>query len=476
MKSGSNRTPTSLERRKGINPILVFCILSLVSIGILFLCFFFSRGELISRYFFHDTRDTGMDFFHSIEYVNMRAPYRLFDTLYPPLANLFFLVLYQMIPQSVVESWPLDFRESTAMRGTELDLRTFQAPMLLFIVFILLIAWSLIVMVQKLLKYRRWGSVVAFCLLFAPGTMWAFERGNILVLTMLLCLFFVHFRNSENVVLRELALLALAAAAGLKLYPAFFGVLLLKDKQYAKAIRAVIYGILSVLLPMLFFEEGISGLGIWLSVVFRFGDSGSSPLWLGTGMTNILHSLANLLHLENVNGSLFTLLTLIITALLLISATLMKKEWHSCTAIILAIILFQSQANYIFCLTAIPLLYLFREEPVLNLNNFLPFTLLTALSIHLPLFYTSGSSHPDTIVKQIILVLLTGWCISCAFSGFRLSRRVSIKRRQPVFSKPVQSPYSAPSRKYNPQSNKTQESTAPRNSRSLRTDRAHSSK
>jgi len=33
---------------------------------------------LISRYYFYDTRDTGMDFFHSIEYVRGRVPYEKF--------------------------------------------------------------------------------------------------------------------------------------------------------------------------------------------------------------------------------------------------------------------------------------------------------------------------------------------------------------------------------------------------------------
>lgn len=474
MTSGSNRRSTSSGRRTGIDPILVFCVLSLASIGILFLCFLLSHGNLIERYFFHDTRDTGMDFFHSLEYVNARAPYKLFDTLYPPLANLFFYLLYSLIPKQVVDAWPLDFDECTAMRGSHLDSRTFQAPMLLFIVFILLTAWVLITMVQKLLRYRRWGSVTAFCLLFAPGTMWAFERGNILVLAMLLCLFFVQFRNSKNMVMRELALLALAAAAGFKLYPAFFGVLLLKDKQYAKAVRAVIYGILSIILPMLFFTEGLSGLGIWLSVVFGFGSNAeSSLLWVGTGFTNIMHSLTRLFQLEDGTGSsLFPILGMIITVLLLISALLLKKDWQSYIAVILAITLFQGQANYIFCLTAIPLVYFFRDETALNRSNVVPFMLLTALTIHLPLFYTYKTDYPDVIVKQIVLVLLAGWCIFNAFAALQPSRKNrSHKLRITAVAEPARPPRAEQHHPYKPQ-----ESAHTGTSRSLRIDRARSSK
>ena len=56
----------------------------------IFLCVFITHGSILSDLLFYDTRDTGMDFFHSIEYVRGRTPYKQFNTLYPPLANLFF--------------------------------------------------------------------------------------------------------------------------------------------------------------------------------------------------------------------------------------------------------------------------------------------------------------------------------------------------------------------------------------------------
>ena len=42
-----------------------------------------------------------------------------------------------------------------------------------------------------------------------------------------------------------------ALAAGLKLYPAIFGLLLLFDKKYKEAIRLVVYGILAVVIPFI---------------------------------------------------------------------------------------------------------------------------------------------------------------------------------------------------------------------------------
>ena len=40
-----------------------------------------------------------------------------------------------------------------------------------------------------------------------------------------------------------------AIAAGFKLYPAFLGVLLLRDKNYLAAVRTVLYGVVCPVLP-----------------------------------------------------------------------------------------------------------------------------------------------------------------------------------------------------------------------------------
>lgn len=56
--------------------------------------------------------------------------------------------------------------------------------------------------------------------------------------------------------LRELALICLACAAAMKLYPALFGLLLLSDKKYKEAVRAVIYGIVLLVVPF-FFMGGV---------------------------------------------------------------------------------------------------------------------------------------------------------------------------------------------------------------------------
>lgn len=52
---------------------------------------------------------------------------------------------------------------------------------------------------------------------------------------------------------QELALLFIAFAAGFKLYPALIGIVYLKRKEWKKACRLVIYGLIVVFVPFLFF-------------------------------------------------------------------------------------------------------------------------------------------------------------------------------------------------------------------------------
>lgn len=405
-----------------LQPMGFFCVFSVLCMLALLLVFYITQGYTIGSYFFADIRDTGMDFFHSIEYVRGRQPYEKFDTLYPPLANLFFYMIYRLIPGSISSRWPDDFEVSVQMRGTDLDLRTYQAPMLLFLVVVIASVLIFSALVEYVLRdYPRfWSKCTAVCMVFSFGMLYAIERGNILFLVVGLTLFFLEFRKSENRVLKELALLALAAAAGLKLYPAFFGVLLLRDKDYKAAARTILYGILSVVLPALCFKEGISGLGQWIGIVLSFGSGSTDPCY-GSSVANILHQFARVFTAlsgvevpEAVTG-VFPLLGMLTAALLLAGALFMKKEWHSMVAIVLAITAYQAQGQYVFCLYLLPLVYLLRTETKFYRRNVVPYAGVVLLVCNLPTFNNwIGLSQNGRIQLCVLLLLL--WCFWQALS------------------------------------------------------------
>lgn len=406
---------------KLLTPVNVFCFSSLVGLTVLLLCFFFSRGELIDNYFFYDTLDAGMDFFHCLEYVNGRTPYKTFNTLYPPLGNLIFYVLYRFIPKSVVSEWPKDFNESVKMRGTNLDLRVHQAPFLIFIAFILLTSILIFAIMMGALQHLKYSKAffASTCMLLSPGILFAIDRGNIVFLTFLFILAFLYFRNSPNPILRELSLLSLAIAAGMKLYPAFFGILLLRDKQYKRAARAILYGILCFILPAFCFKEGLSAIATSLTNALSFTSTyamvwDKDSAWTGTGFESILFRIAHYLELAfhaQIDTEWFRPAALLITVFLLLSSIIMRNEWQSVFAVSMAVIMFANQSNYIIMLYLLPLLFFLMKEDRLCKQNVVPFISMVIMSTNLPLFYTVNKFFPSFFVYHVIALVVVTWCI-----------------------------------------------------------------
>ena len=277
-----------LRKDKLIN---YYCYFALTGLILTVICLFIFHGDIFSCIFFHDTLDTGMDFFHSIEYTYGRQPYLYWGTVYPPLANLFFYILFRLIPLSDSAQWADTFIDSVVARGTYQDLRVYQAPMILFMAFIILISVLITYIIQIYIKNEKKSMLCSFCMLLSYGILCGFERGNIILLAFLCTMFFVLFRNSENKYVRELSLILLAVAAGIKLYPAIYGVLLLYDKQYKRAIRTVIYGIILFVFPMFAFKEGIHGFSIFFKILFSFSSIDRISIE-GFSLTNICNSFA----------------------------------------------------------------------------------------------------------------------------------------------------------------------------------------
>lgn len=308
-----------LDKNRRLTPMQIYCWATVACLAVLLLALLASRGALLHRFFFYDVTDTGMDFFHSIEYMRGRMPYGQFDTLYPPLANLFFYVLYLLVPKTQSATWTESFISSLNMKGTERDLRLQQATMMLFIIFVIVVVLGIVSMTELLTRScagRK--KLLAFCAVFSYGVLYGLERGNILLLCWPLMAFFILYRNSEKPLLRELACLALAIAAGFKLYPAFLGVLLLRDKNYLAAVRTVLYGVVCLCFPLFFFNEGLFGLTLWFRVLFDFSGSRGEP-WIGNGFSNILaeagHAVDKLLGTQLGYGS-YALLGIVLAAVL----------------------------------------------------------------------------------------------------------------------------------------------------------------
>ena len=104
----------------------------------------------------------------------------------------------------------------------------------------------------------------ALALLLSGVSLNAVERGNIILLAAGLCAFFLAGYRSARPVVRELAFVALAVAAALKIFPALFGLLLLFERRWKDALRLLLYGVVAAFLPFVFMKGGFGNLPLLL--------------------------------------------------------------------------------------------------------------------------------------------------------------------------------------------------------------------
>lgn len=205
----------------------------------------FSDVQHQRELFFNDRNDYFMDYFNPLKFISEANPYTstylsLGEKIYPPLA---YTILY---PFSKV----FDYATKLPSQGRADQLG------IMSLVFILAISsviyGALLYELKNGRKIIRWLTVLA---LFLSGIyIFSLERANIVILSAILLTFFLLFYNSPNNVLREISLIALALAAALKIFPALFGLIFIYDKRYKDVCKLVIYGLVAVFLPFIFFK------------------------------------------------------------------------------------------------------------------------------------------------------------------------------------------------------------------------------
>lgn len=257
-----------------------------------------SGGESWKYMLFHNGpyTDMYMDFFNSIRDAGAEDVYTARNNIYPPLSLLIFKIFGFLISDELVD---LPNRQRVLLQFD-------QRCMMVYIIFACIIILSMSTIINTYVNRLKWknkmkedilNTVVSFVLIISYPVMYCLERGNIIILSMIFTMFFIFFKDVDNKVIRELSYISLAIAAGIKLYPAIFGLLLLFEKKYKDAARLIIYGIIAVFVPFIFFINKPETLSIGidnnltLAMISKYNylaaNSGSSAL------SNIIENLIN---------------------------------------------------------------------------------------------------------------------------------------------------------------------------------------
>lgn len=227
--------------------------------------------------FFRRCADQHMDFFHSLrDAAQGAAVYSERRVIYPPLANALLWLISRALP---------DYYLQTGKETGILLWRHVPAAMLAYLFFAVfgLVMLSLLIQGEPHKKGER--TILALLLPCSLPLLFMLERGNIVLLALLPLLLYMRFYEEDNPVRREIGLLALALSAALKLYPAIFGLSLLRDRRYADALRAALYALLLFVIPSLFFG-GPFFCGYWLikNTLSYSGQTGANAVGMVTAL------------------------------------------------------------------------------------------------------------------------------------------------------------------------------------------------
>lgn len=221
--------------------IYLSIIVFLVDLFILFV----TKGNKFNDLLYSDTRDTFMDFFHSIEFLKNNNPYEQFNVIYPPFANILFRFIYMLIPEYITKHWASSYVSPTYLRLTKYDLRTYQETLIVFIsILVVCILLTTTIIQKKYCGTNKIDILLPYVIVFSYGYFYSIERGNILFLCIPLLLFFIIYNDSDNKLLKEISIICLAVAANIKIYPALFGLILIKKKDFKGVVKSIAYGLL----------------------------------------------------------------------------------------------------------------------------------------------------------------------------------------------------------------------------------------
>ena len=352
------------------NPAEFFAAFMAVSLIIYLIASLIWGGKVLCGIFFADGTDLFMDFFNSVRDVSQgKGVYTDRGVIYPPMANLIFLLCLRLIPEEYATT-PFDQRHNWVNYPSAII-----ACLLFLLVFVLLFFF---LCGNRIRFSGKKKTLFCFFILLNVPMLSLLERGNIILLSTLASAVFLFFYQSENKAARELSLVALAFSFSLKLYPAAFGWLLIADKRYKEALRCALYGILLLLLPSFFF--GGPKCLVWMLENVADFSSGSGA-WT---------SLAKTLHVPEQLLKIFFMALLVFAVAMFVAASYLQKErWK---VILFACTLFMCvpsiHATYAWGIFLVPLIYLCNKKDQLKGIDWAYFVFLI-----LPFLFIPG--NPD---------------------------------------------------------------------------------
>lgn len=353
-----------------------------------------SRGSFLENIVYDFSRFT--DFFDHVRrfYLGLELVYEEgMHACFPPLAYCFYYLISRVLYLDNI--------------GAPEELAVSASGMLVICMLTALFALFFVFALERLLSVRQPAAKrLLALLLFCSYPFWlAIERGNMSQLVLILLMYAMTLKDSEEKARREAALLLIAIAAGLKLYPAIFGVMYLAEKRYKEALRLILYGIFFFVFPFIFFQ-GLDGFQIFLRNISAVG-SGTT----GITIAGLCGRIAEALGLGLAQGHLMgRILSVLYLGAVLLLSFLNRKCWQT-TALLTSLMIIFVSASGTYCLIywVIPFLCFLNEmygRSVWRKLDYAYAVLFSLVFVAYPVPAMGSSGMLYAVLYVLILVIL----------------------------------------------------------------------
>jgi hypothetical protein len=366
------------------------------------MCGIFLHGEASSQInlFFGRLGDFLADTLNVVGYSSERDVYHnmmytgLEEKAYPPLTYVMMYFFSRLVDMS-------KYYEQNYF------LNMYTEPLLL--IMYMIYATVIAVMFYEIVRTCKNGSNAvkiwtAAAVMVSMPVIYSYERANTIILTTFCVMFYIFYYDSENRIMREIALICLAVATAFKMTPAVLGILLLYNRQWKEAVRAVIYGVIVVVLPFLFFEGGFSNIAqMFTNMQANVGNYTSAD-----GATLYAAVLSFGAQASDSLETAMKYVTYAVCLFLLIVALFYRKRWMRIAAVCIVLIILPSHSGYYCIMYFIPAIVAFLNEEEHSLSELL--ILFASLLIMYDIQSTTGDNflnyHLALVIVTVYLVVM----------------------------------------------------------------------
>lgn len=347
---------------------LIYFSTMLFFIGVSIFNCIFTNGEALYDMLVPNYENHYWDLITSIYHNFLRTPYEE-GVVYPPGANVICWIISTFFPP---ETYNIGVN---AMR----DSQTGMLIVIWFLVITTIILLALICRNSNMSSLEN--GLFIFSLLFSAPFLRQVTKMNLVIFSVIFVYLFLIYKNSPNRALRILAFMFLASAVSIKIYPVFFGLFLVKEKNWKSVFICILLGILLFFLPFFMFG-GLNNVFVMLENIFKTTTVlNESGLGFKIDITNTINLFGDLLGNNSVNiRSIGTAINYTFVILSIISFFFLKSNWKSVAILSLLTLSYPTFSNSYAILIMIPsLLYFFNEEyklTTLNLIYVIIFSLL----------------------------------------------------------------------------------------------------